>query len=342
MKKILSFSLALMATAGAIAQPILNNYTTSPQPGDKFYSRSCVKTGVNKGVGGANVTWDFSGIEPITVDMDSVIYTNCASTTYCDSVPYATVATHTTSGWGYNFYYSDTNSFRVVSNFRPGESWRYSGEANVIAYPMTYGTRKVNAFFKNQPAFGNSVSATDSFIADGYGTLILPYGTYANVLRIRVLSDYSENTSAPGYPTSINYRKEEYRWYQPGIHSPLLVMTYDPNTASAPILRSVLYYTRSKGSTGVAQYSNTLNDVSVFPNPATNELNVKLSMTRGGTVTISATDMTGRIAGAAQQQYVAAGTTEIMYNTTALATGIYLIKVQTEAGTEVKKVQIIK
>jgi hypothetical protein len=92
-----------------------------------------------------------------------------------------------------------------------------------------------------------------------------------------------------------------------------------------------LYDTVTVGSVnGISALAG--NDLTIYPNPATDQVHIRGNSSIAG-LTVSITDMSGReiIAGAASGDVI---------NTAALASGIYILRLNTDAGTTVRKLMI--
>ena len=140
------------------------------------------------------------------------------------------------------------------------------GPRKVLKFPFNY-LDTFTAFYASTINTGNNFNTYD-----GYGTLITPWGTYTNVVRIKTMY-----TSTIGY--AIN-------WY---ILSPLLsILSYDSNSNTFTGL--------SATPTGTEHIVAANESVLIAPNPfeqsATITLSCSLNLTNAF---VSITDMTGKI-----------------------------------------------
>jgi hypothetical protein len=83
---------------------------------------------------------------------------------------------------------------------------------------------------------------------------------------------------------------------------------------------------------------NSLNMVSVYPNPATDQLNIDFNGLETGKVRVWLLDIAGRVM---TDDYLE-GETYGVYriNTSGLATGLYLLKIESDQGTDSRKIII--
>jgi hypothetical protein len=134
-------------------------------------------------------------------------------------------------------------------------------------------------------------------------------------------------------------RTVEYMWYRPGFHNPLLNITYDTAGGTTPYVSDVVYHTSTTPSTGITNlYSE--NNVSLYPNPASDVLNVRYNLA-GGTATINIADITGHVIFATNEN-LQAGQHDIKIPVQMLGNGMYLLQMTTAEGTTTRKFTIAK
>lgn len=336
MRHILLSITAVAASLSSIAQPTLTAANSNPVPGDKFYGVYCNTTGVSKGPSGAAVTWDFSTLT--AVDYDTMTFVACAGTAFCDTFPGSTVAID--YGGDFDYFKTDASGFYYVGYGATGGCAYYSDPFSQIVYPFTYNSTNVDTFAMSQPSFATWYYGYDSAVADGYGTLILPSGTFTNVLRVRY-TGYSTDSFAFSLPASVSHRKsEQYNWYMPGFHMPLLTMYYDTSGTGSLELWDVEYFTTP--ALGVKNTKITSNDVTILPNPADGASHIHLNMQTAGNVQVTITDIVGRQVAAPLQQYAAKGITDINLDVAALPSGMYMVNIMTPGGAIQRKLQIAR
>ncbi len=331
-------SLLIMAIFGALwsfAQPTITAATNNPVVGDKFFIHYCDTTGVSKGAAGTMVTWNLASLA--SVFTDSIEYIACAPTPYCDSFPGSTMASTSDGSW-YDYYLTDVGQFAANGSHGTSIATYYSDPGAMMKYPMTFGS--IAADSSDYVSGGSAyVTTTDSFIADASGTLILPSGTYSNVLRVHVIT-YERDSFDFGTPSVDTFRSEAYFWYTPGYHSPLLVMFYDTSGSGVAALSGV-YYSPYIPPTAVAgDIADRGRGLFVYPNPANEILNIKLNATTATEATISITDIAGRVVAEPLKQKVVAGNNTISYSTASLPPGMYLLRVNTAQENYVEKISI--
>ncbi len=260
MKKIHFFTAILALSFGSInAQITITAATNNPVVGDVLFFHTCDTTGITKGASGASVTWNYSALVQTSLDTSS--YVTCASTPYCDSFPTSTIAATDNHG-NYSYYIANTNAFSYLGYEYTGYSLHYSNPIDYGYYPLTYNSVHVDTGIN--PLGSSSITYLDSFKCDGYGTLILPTGTYTNVLRVHE-TQYAVEGPTPSY----SWRSEYYLWYTPGIHGSVLYMGYDTTGSGTPHISYVGYISRT--TTAVPETGSAKSSIMLYPNPA-NEL----------------------------------------------------------------------
>ena len=86
----------------------------------------------------------------------------------------------------------------------------------------------------------------------------------------------------------------------------------------------------------------TKNSIKVYPNPATNMANVAFNLTNSTNVQISVLDATGRLVSMVANENMTPGNHQVQISTANLTPGLYNVKIQTEAGSTVEQLSVIK
>lgn len=335
MKSLLT-CLCTLLCAAALAQPTITGHTNNPLPGDKYHIRGCDTTGASMGPAGAGVTWDFSSLA--TDYVDSISFLACAATPYCDSFPGAALAV-TFDGSYFDYLRADTNEFSSLGSHDGMYIWRYDDAYAITMYPMTYGTIKIDTVAQHYDTVFYAW-ATDTFVADGYGTLKLPSGEYDSVLRVHIIATEKDSIlTSPGNYTVSHYRTESYNWYRPGFRFVLCSQYYDTAGAGTPYLADVWYcpYTLpTPPPAGLAEIAYLSGPV-LYPVPADDAVVLKVHSAGKQEVRINIVDVHGRAGIEPQVHELSAGSNEISFRTSHLAPGTYLMQVSGAVNTFVKR-----
>lgn len=294
-----------------------------PSSGDTIrYSVANLSSIDNYTVTGTNYTWNFSGLEPINQDVRSFkssILTPYAffflPPKYGEKIQDA-VSTPSIPSVGaisitdvYSFYKKTSSLYAVeglgvkisgvpVPNF-------YSDEDELYKFPLNFSDKDSTTF-----KFSSTTSTLVPFVykkqgyritqADGWGTITTPYGT-ANCLRV-VSTQYSQDSikgtiSVGGFTLPVNagfpnYQRS-YQWLTTTEKIPYLEVM---GTLTGSVFTATQIRYRDIPRTIVVgineKISNNLN-LSIFPNPATNQITIITPQTTG-IITMKIMDMQGK------------------------------------------------
>jgi hypothetical protein len=130
-----------------------------------------------------------------------------------------------------------------------------------MKFPLTLGDHFVSVY-EDSPPFKY---ASRSVEADAAGKLILPTGTYEEVLRIKTVHNYFDSTLQYFYKE----KKITYRWYSPLTREFLLVVdsSYNSNTWSYGTRLDVMSGFTSLFPVSV-EAANKKNSILLYPNPS--------------------------------------------------------------------------
>lgn len=240
MNKFAYLILFLFVVSTSLSQPVITDKIV-PIVGDSYSFTSCDTNGISQGNAGAGVTWDFSNLilktgQNATFSYDIV---NPSQGLKSELFPSATYAYKVEEAYG---YYKISNSFveRLGTGFADGSEVLTNTEI-FMNYPFTYGDNSNDDF---DGTFTVTIEGevytlirkgTVNSTADAYGTLVLPQGTFSNVLRIK--SIYSTRDTipppVPGFPGIIKTTEiETYTWTNDSYKFGLLTISVVKNSQS--------------------------------------------------------------------------------------------------------------
>jgi len=256
MKKIL-LSVLVFSTLAANAQYVVTNFHT-PEIGDVEYLAIDTLPSVTPGSAGANQTWDLSNmVNSVEVTTN---YVDPSTTAFGSDFPDANVA----ADFGGFMAYIETSAtyVRLIGVALDadvfGSPVQGSAEVNpadtLLMFNSSFNdnytdnssyTITASADFEIQgfqvDSIRNSETKTEVVTFDGYGTVITPMGTFANVLREKVVT--STTTDQEGYIQFLGWQSatggpstEEtvvYNWYADNIKFPVASITTDVSGSSA-------------------------------------------------------------------------------------------------------------
>lgn len=212
---------------------------------------------------GANFTWDFSTLQPAT--QETISYENPANTgyktTWCFLNGYFfncnsqfsnafNLAAPISDGLelqGYGMtdltahYKITTASLQAkmlgamitVNDLSVPVTVDYSDADEIYDFPITYNTTFTHtaAFNLDLSTFGVPVqyasASTRTNTVEGWGTLVTPYATFSNVLKMKttLVTDYTITATAGTAPVSRT--TVSYKWFDPSKGIPVLEVTGD-------------------------------------------------------------------------------------------------------------------
>lgn len=291
----------LLSVFNSYAQPIATAANVPNTNESELYMTELPEN-FSPGASGANQIWDFSSLDIAPVGANTIV--PVASTPYANAFANSNHCVHYSGPFGdsYHFYNLAQAKFEKTGTVFVGVFMeQFQNPRTYVTFPFTYGGSFVDTFqVDNDPEIG-TVTAT----YDAYGTLILPYGTYNNVIRQKLVVN----------------GQTDYIWYN---SDPFIALV---ETSLAD---------QSAGLTKLSLLATPefLSDdtIVVFPNPVDGDFTVQLTHTTKADVSIY--DASGRCV-------FSRNTTDEFntFNATTFATGIYILKVtDANGGSFTKKI----
>ena len=273
MKNIL-IPILLFCCFPSFSQPVLTAANYNFVAGDVSYSHHCDTSGITIDAGGASHVWNYGTLAVTKTDTQSVV--SCSSTPYWDSFSTANVALQLSPA---NIAYGFTSTAFSISigSYSDQVGYIYILRPDTmkfpISYPMSWNDTSLEVYdttYASSHLFKEGKS-----IVDGYGTLILPSGTFTNVLRVHQVVFLTDSNYTGGSLAVYHYRTDQYSWYVPGYHFPLLFMEVDNDVVSGAI-QDIFYIAYSSGP-GIAKLSLVRDqrpELSIYPNPVNDLIHV--------------------------------------------------------------------
>lgn len=270
---------------------------------------------------GANYTWDFSFLNPAAQWVEkfddpstfpgffswlfgswNTSYGNVQYTP--DSIPFLGIKPDD----AYNFYKKSSSQYLQVGTGLSINATQipfiYNPDDVIYKFPLQYGDKDSSdaEFGFNVPPldtngyyYGQLIHRVNE--ADGWGTLITPYGTFPS-LRIKSIITVRDtfkdttgatfaNTRAPSY---------EYKWLTQGGKIPYLEIDAD-EIAGTPVVTNIAYrdnYNPNVPGIGVPEIVSFNLRFAVFPNPAKDYLMIEFSLDEKSDMKIELLDINGR------------------------------------------------
>ena len=344
-KNLFFLATALSVSASAIAQPTLNKSNFAPVIGDSTQYYMISGYSGNEGPSGANQNWDFSNVG--NGAERNFNYISCAASPDCANNPGTTVVMKGSDG-SYIYYIVDNNKMAIkgIGNEAQGQSaiFHYSDPEDVMHFPFTFNnTYSDNTACSASLSSGVEISrsGTTTVTADAYGTLKTPKGTFQNTLRIYMHQVYEDIMTVSGSSQVLNYDTKIYSWYQPGIHDILLTISTVSVNGGAPLM--TLQYSNAPQTTSISDLENSKKNLEIFPNPATQYTNIKLTKPNDAIQNIKVVNVLGQeVAEYSAKTLKQKSNGVYSMDLNAVSSGIYWLQVQTKQGNFSQKLQVIK
>ncbi len=339
---------------GAIAQ-ITITQSDMPSPGDSTRRSTNISTfGADYTSTGANYSWDFTGMFPLTqtvnnyVSVSSVpflyqlifipnIVANLASPidTF-NLIPGLVVADP------YLFYKKSSSSYNDVG---------FAVTINSIPLPIKYDTPDI--LYKLPMAYGNADSSNSGFQlgvpdlgfagidrkrvnhVDGWGELKTPFGTF-DVIRLKsqVFETDTIYIDSISFGTTIQRNYTEYKWLGNGFDAPLLQVTEEGLIVTVSYLDSLRDITL-----GIEKPEIVKSDLQIAPNPFSEQAKISISNHEAGIVNLSVYNISGVKVADLLNERMNQETKNISFNVSDyhLNSGVYFLKMISDKAVVTRK-----
>jgi len=309
--------------SSAMAQTLTDG-STSPIAGTSFTSHRAPYQA--PGPAGPAQTWDFSAVPSDSVV--AITYVVPGSTVNYASFPSSTAADDLGDG-DYTYYKSNSSGVELMGFVADGAVAPYQNSERFMQYPCSYNTQWVDAFNATWTYNGDTYerAGTISGYADAYGTLIMPYGTVDNVLRVRTSELYTDVSVV-----DIDYDIDTYWYFKPGIHNAVLAIFDGTATFfGTPITLQNLYWLDAS-DVGIAEALRNSIGMELYPNPANAEVSVVFGADGSKGLTLEVVDLTGKVVFQQTLGSRAPGIQKETFDASVLAAGLYNVRITDGLG----------
>lgn len=327
-RTLLSAAITVASFSVLYAQPTLTAATCNPVAGDMYIGHNVSTATLTPGAPGTSVTWNFGTLTQ--TGLDTTMFMTCAASPYCDSFSSSNLVGYDNAD--YTYFIASAAKLTAIGGHSDTSFIHFLDNKDIMRYPFTY-----NNTFKDSSAvnsMGLTITFRDVNTADGYGTLVLPSGTYTNVLRVHTstVTTYLFSGVPVGGDSS-----ETYSWYKPGYHSALMEMNYDTSGTGTGHVTGARYYTGPAYTTGINDANIVANAMQIFPNPATDAVHIAFNLADATDAAITISDLTGRTVAIINSNELKKGANDISYNTTNLLAGMYIIQLHSAEGSTIQR-----
>ena len=334
MKRLLPLSFMLLLAGHSFGQITLTAASHGMAAGDSFVIFSADTTGVQPGPAGASQTWNFSSLNVGTTSTPFT-YDALAGQTFAGDFPNANLVLDDGSG-DVSVYESNANVFSLhgINNSTVGSNI-YSDPQILFNFPVSFGGNNVNndAFAGTYSVAGFTInrSGTSSTVADGHGTLILPSGTFNNVLRVKITSSFDDVTLVGTIETD----QVVYNWYD-ATHKNFLLSIAVVTTVTPFIgttVTKVVNVLDAQGTSSLQENFAGIGNLSLFTNPlAESALQISMDVESAGKYELSVFSADGKIAYQEADLTLPQGRMIRQIELADLPSGLYMLTLQGEGG----------
>ncbi len=364
MKKIFILLLVLVNINLISFSQITVTSTDMPSTGNMINKSIALTTGtIDYTLTGANYTWDFSSLIPISQKVDSFVTVLSTPIYYYPSFilsanqalkqPDINLGIAQMSNV-YNFYDNSSSSYNLIGyaaqiNAIP-VPLKYNNADRIYTFPLNYGNIDSSSSVASIsiPSIGYfSESKNRKNTVDGWGTLTTPYGTFP-VLRVKSIIYQKDSLSLDSIALpmpAIVRNITEYKWIGKNNGIPLLEII-ETSFGVLPAFTTTINYIDSVRNLNPINIEKTISvneSAKVFPNPASNQFTISYTLNKSAEVDIRLFDLTGKEIKIIEKGLKEKGSNQQTYNVLneKLTRGIYFIKFQFDKTNYTKKLVIL-
>lgn len=332
MKKLYILLLVAMCSVGLGAQPVITS-SFNPAPGDQ-YKFHPVNTQITPGNSGANVVWNFSTVQIIYNPITGK-YISPASTPYATDFTTATVAYEDFYAAGtYHYYTASSNKLEKTGEASVLLTAVYDNPATMFTFPFTFGTKVTDNYGCITPVGTLSLHKTASWEAEGdaYGTLMLPSGTFQNILRIKIRSVIEDD-----YPGVVTNKKDitEYWWVSPTSKRPYLKIIHEIHSTNGTVIDTIRSIQVSDEVSGIGRAVLGSVCAMVYPNPVADVLFLELNANHATPISWNLLGADGQLIKSESMQTIQQGNHVVRIPLTGIKPGCYFVQIRTDEGSRV-------
>lgn len=334
-KKIFTFAFLFSLSLSIWSQsPVLTAENYTPEIGERWEAEYITNFGsFDPGPAGENQSWDFSDLGQngsFALEMDIQAVEDSPAN---ENFPQSTFVWHFSTFEIYNYYYADQDSLVLYGGTSvTGAEFDiltvYTDPQDAFKFPMEYGYNTTYFGAYETTVFGNITTMDErsgTVDIDAYGTIITPYGTFENVLRM-VIQDQTSFLEST-----------QYAWVQPGSFIPVLVYEFDSDGGA-----SIYYAKKIEDDNPTATQDFVLKDaqLSVFE-ASTQQLSFLFqTKTTVESVNFQLSHTNGQLISQLNNQQMQSQTQGFELRLPHVSPGVYVLSAQTDAGIISQKVFI--
>ncbi len=314
--------LAMGLATCVIAQPNLPTGSISFAPGESYLLHQCAYF-TPPGPGVTNAVWDHSDLVSVASFTDQFVAPPTGG-------PAGSTVAEVAGTGTYVYYKASAAAFEQMGLVSPQATMSCANPVSVLTYPFEYGGEMLDTYScgGNTSGFAFSRNGTMNTVGTSWGTLILPYGTFTNVLMIMFAQNHQDI-----FPSNEDYDSEYQASFQlfvkPGVKQPLL-SNYQTYSIPGPFNQ----YSRMLDASSVGVQEAQLNAIGVdmFPNPAQGSVEMIYGVVAGSTMNLEILDMAGKVVLQQDRKTMVTGIQREVFDIANLAPGVYTVRVTDAKG----------
>ena len=307
----------VLLASNAFAQPNFATGSLSYAPGDSYIlHQGLYFTPHDDGI--PNAVWDHSDLISSATATDQWVAPPTGG-------PSGSTVAEVMAPGAYAFYKATATSFQQMGLVTPQATMNCADPISTYPYPLTFGTTMEDTYSCTGNSSGMAFTRNGTFdiVGTSWGTLIMPYGTFNNVLMVSI-EQYHEDvfTSSPddgsGYSATIQL------FVRPGVKAPLLA-NYLVYTIPGPVYS----YSRFLDATsvGVEEAQRNAIGIDLMPNPASGIVEVAYGVPAGSTMNVELLDITGKVVLHQDRNTIVTGVQREIIDIGGLAPGVYTVRI---------------
>lgn len=239
--RLIALPAMLFVLNNAISQITITS-AAMPVSGDtiRFSTVSPAVSGLNLNQKGANQSWDYSNL--VSNGQDIYQYLAANKTPYLfyffNQLGLKTADSFGISQFSFkNIYSFYTKSSSVFKAEGLGYSFsgiplasNYTDEDEIYQFPLNYNDSDVSTFrflfsIPGQTQFSVVQTGKRTNVVDGWGSIVTPYKTYPNVLRVKTTIDEVDSLISQFVKLPFPRKQVIYKWLSADEHIPVLEIT---------------------------------------------------------------------------------------------------------------------
>lgn len=292
--------------------------------------------------GGAGVTWDFSDLtsnQELSLELEAP-----DDIPGFDLVPNATHGISSPSTGEFIFYEINESAMRtlLVKLVPPQQDLELLFDPPRINYifPLEYNNTYSEPYARATDLGNNITNIEEGTITgtvDGYGTLILPDGTYENVLRVVLESTGTVNVVV-GADTIQALDVESTTHSYINSENPLGLLIFESGSVGANFFNLGFYQKAAPVST--SDEEKLTSGVNIYPNPASDRTTIEFELRNPAEVSITLHSIDGRMVKNLGKNSLLTGKHRTEMYAGDLPVGMYVLQISNGAIRESQKLMI--